>query len=93
MGNEHIESAFSEEFKKQLKDDGFYQYYIYRPHTDPVKLAMGVHPTGVPFKRVDFENKTFYEIEGALWEKNSPSVDSKGIFVPFFRMKDEFKGF
>ena len=70
-----------------------HEYFIYRPDTDPAKLAMGVHPAGVPFRNVEFNGNYFYVIKDELWQKGETSVDSKGLFVVFFRLKGEFKGY
>jgi hypothetical protein len=90
---ERIKPVFSEEFKKRINADEFNEYYIYRPDTDVVKLAMGIHGVGVPFKNVKFDDHYFYVIENTLWRKGETSVDCKGPFVVFWRLKEEFKGY
>lgn len=67
------------------------EYYTHRPDVDGTKLAMGVHPVGVPFDMVEFEGNVFYEIEGKLWQMGWSGVDDKGIFVNFWKIKGEFK--
>lgn len=67
--------------------------FIYRPDTDSTKLAMGVHPAGVPFGRVTYEGQSFYVIKDELWQKGEVGCDEKGLFVTFFRVEGEFTGY
>jgi hypothetical protein len=76
-----------------LGSDDQYEYYIFRPDVDVVKLSMGVHPYVVPFMTAEYEGQTFHVIKNELWNKGETGVDVKGIFVVFFRLKKEFKGY
>jgi hypothetical protein len=89
---EKIEPTLNlEEFKDSTSD--YWEYFIYRPDVDPAKLAMGIHPVGVPFHSIEFGGSVFYVIEGKLWEKGHVGVDDKGVFVEFHKQKGEFKGY
>lgn len=88
---EKIEPTLQEIPKSQYEDPN--EYFIYRPDVDPGKLAMGIHPAGVPFEQIEFDGSTFHVINDELWMKNFTGVDSLGVYVLFYRQKGEFKGY
>lgn len=69
--------------------------FIWRPEHDAVKIGMGVHPAPneAPFQKVTFEGTDFYRIEKAWWQLSHVGSDDIGIFVEFYRMDGEFKGY
>jgi hypothetical protein len=72
-----------------------YKSFIYRPNHDGAKLSMGVHsaPATVPFPKSTFEGVDFYRVEGKLWQLSNVGSDDLGIFVEFYRVEGEFKGY
>jgi hypothetical protein len=88
---EKVEPVLPEDMKMSYEDPN--EYFIYRPDTDVVKLSMGIHGSGVPFEVVEFEGTRFYEIQNELWQRADVGVDALGVYVVFYRMKKEFKGY
>lgn len=72
-----------------------YKSFIYRLVNDVSKASMGVHPlpAHVPYRKSTFEGTDFYHINGAWWQLGTVSSDDLGIFVEFYRMEGEFKGY